>query len=213
MSELDPSAVSGSGDSLMTTLRERHKQQAADAIAEVAHKLFRATGYDSVSVDDIAAAAGCSPRTVYRYFGSKEGVLFYDLPPMLDELIRVLSETLECGVSPWQAVTEAMASLFEHFAVEHQRIAHDRIGLWLNVPALRARYMHFIASTEDAITDALKGAPDATAVDMQLAPLRAVAAVGAYRATLLGDSDSGSTELARNLREACAAIGSGLGDR
>jgi len=198
----------------MVALRERRRQQAAEEIAGVAHTLFLDRGYDRVSVDDIAAAAGCSPRTVYRYFGSKEGVLFYDLPPMLELLIRFLDDSLDQGVDPWRAVTEAMAVLFEQLAVEHLRIARDRMHLWLAEPGLRARYMEFIAKTEDAVIASLRNARYATAADVELAPLRAVAAVGAYRATLMvHHSDSEDIELVRHLRQACAAIGAGLGDR
>lgn len=197
----------------MVVLRERRRQQAADGIAGVAQKLFVDRGFERVSVEEIAAAAGCSPRTVYRYFGSKEGVLFYDLPPILDQLVRFLDAALDRGVGPWQAVTESMAALFEQFAVEHQRIAADRMVLWLSEPALRARYMDFIASTEDAVTQSLQHARNARAADVKLAPLRAVAAVGAYRSTLLTHhAHSDSTALVGYLREACASIGAGLGD-
>src|SRR5271156_3747247 len=140
MDEPGEAVVSRPNDSLTVMLRERRRQQAADEIAGVAQKLFVDRGFESVSMEEIAAAAGCSPRTVYRYFGSKEGVLFYDLPPILDQLIRLLDEALARGVGPWRAVTESMASLFGQFAVEHQRIAADRMGLWLSDPALRARY-------------------------------------------------------------------------
>jgi AcrR family transcriptional regulator len=200
-------------NTLQVTLRERRRQSAVDEIAGVAHELFLRDGYDGVSVDEIAAAAGCSPRTFYRYFGSKEDVLFYDLPAMLEQLIVNLDERLAEKVKPWQAVTDAMSSLIELFGAENQRIATDRMTLWLTEPALRSRYMQYIAQTEEAVTASLDAAAKKRSRDAQLAPLRAVAAVGAYRVTLLvHHSKSDGPQLAKHLRVACAAVGAGLGD-
>jgi AcrR family transcriptional regulator len=210
MSEASAGADGQGGASLW----ERRRRQTADEIAGVAHKLFLDNGYSSVSIDDIAAAANCSARTVYRYFGSKDGVLFYDLPTILEALIEALDEGLMQGLRPWRAVTEAMATVFRRFEAENFRIAHDRIRMWVNEPDLRARYMEFIANTEDAVTDSLLKAPHATAKDVQLAHLRAVAAVGAYRVALTTNVPPGEehTDLIAPLRMACNAIGAGLGD-
>jgi AcrR family transcriptional regulator len=49
---------------------ERRKQGAIDEIARTALELFARDGFEATSVEAIAAAAGCSPRTFYRYFGS-----------------------------------------------------------------------------------------------------------------------------------------------
>lgn len=44
------------------------------AILEAAHDLFMADGYDSTSMDAIAARAAVSKRTVYDHFGDKERI-------------------------------------------------------------------------------------------------------------------------------------------
>jgi AcrR family transcriptional regulator len=203
-----------STNSLTTTLRERRRQAAVDEIASVAHELLARDGYDNVSVEEIAAAAGCSPRTFYRYFGSKEDVLFYDIPPMLTQLIEGLDERLAEGEGPWTAVTEAMASLIETFGAENERIATDRMNMWLREPALRSRYMQYIASAEEAVTNSLQAAAKKRSRDAALAPLRAVSAIGAYRVTLMiHHSKSDGPQLAKHLRDACASLGEGLGDQ
>lgn len=45
---------------------------AREAILAAAHGLFGARGYRTVTVREIAAAAGCSPALVIKHFGSKE---------------------------------------------------------------------------------------------------------------------------------------------
>jgi AcrR family transcriptional regulator len=44
-------------------------------ILDAAYKLFRARGYARVSMDDIAAAATITKRTLYRHFKSKDVIL------------------------------------------------------------------------------------------------------------------------------------------
>ena len=62
---------------------ERRKQTARQEIVSVALGLFVRDGFDATTVESIAAAVGCSARTFYRYFGSKEDVMFHDLAEVI----------------------------------------------------------------------------------------------------------------------------------
>lgn len=53
-------------------LMARRRQSALREIVDVALELFQRNGFEATTVETIAATAGCSPRTFYRYFGSKE---------------------------------------------------------------------------------------------------------------------------------------------
>ena len=94
------------------SLRESKKRKSMQRIQDEAYELVRRCGFDGVTVEEIAAAAEVSPSTVYRYFGTKEGVLLWDeleLPSLeamaralehhrpLDAMLVALREAVDAG--------------------------------------------------------------------------------------------------------------------
>jgi AcrR family transcriptional regulator len=63
---------------MATGLRERWRISAMRTIQERALDLFDERGFDAVTIEEIAAAAEVSPSSVYRYFGTKEGLIVAD---------------------------------------------------------------------------------------------------------------------------------------
>ncbi|HEY0930719.1 MAG TPA: helix-turn-helix domain-containing protein [Gemmatimonas sp.] len=78
-------------------LRERKQRETRIRIAEKGLKLFLKHGYDAVTLDDIAEAAGISRRTFFSYFKSKEDVVLVwqtaSWTTMLAELRAVSPDT------------------------------------------------------------------------------------------------------------------------
>jgi len=56
--------------------RQAHKLRTERALQQAALALFAEQGYDTTTTDEIAERAGVSPRTFFRYFPTKESVLF-----------------------------------------------------------------------------------------------------------------------------------------
>ena len=84
------------------SLRERNRARTYAEIADAALDLFERQGYDATTVDQIAAAAGVSPATFFRYFATKEDVLFADEEPSakaLTELVAARSDRRTTSVA------------------------------------------------------------------------------------------------------------------
>jgi AcrR family transcriptional regulator len=112
----------------VTTIHER--------ITDAAFRLFSERGYDDTSVDDIAAEAGVGRTTFFRYFGSKESVIF----PDHDSLLREVEQRLRASTeeSALRAVSDAVRLVLFHYVNEGDR-ARQRYGLTSTVGALRER--------------------------------------------------------------------------
>jgi AcrR family transcriptional regulator len=56
--------------------RQEHKTRTQRALQQAALELFAKHGFDTTTTEEIAEQAGVSPRTFFRYFPTKESVLF-----------------------------------------------------------------------------------------------------------------------------------------
>ena len=55
-----------------TPLREQTRSVVRSLLARTAIELFAAKGYDDTTLEEVAAAAGVSRRTLFNYFRNKE---------------------------------------------------------------------------------------------------------------------------------------------
>jgi AcrR family transcriptional regulator len=86
-------------------LRERKKRATREAIADAAMKLFRARGFDAVTVADVARAADVSEKTVFNYFPAKEALILDRLEATMASLKTGLADP---GVPPVRAVLQIL---------------------------------------------------------------------------------------------------------
>ena len=121
----------------VTGLRERKKEKTRDALVASAMRQFASRGFDHVTVEEIAASCEVSPRTFFRYFASKEDVLFADSDARCERLLEALAEQ-EADASPFQALEAAVALLAPDYA-EQREMLRARHEIVTATPSLRTR--------------------------------------------------------------------------
>ena len=116
-------------------LRERKKVRTRSEIQHAALRLFRKKGYENTTVSEIADAAEVSQSTFFRYFGSKEALVFQD---DFDDLLIEAFQRQPPELSPLQAIRSAIREGFAGITPEEAADAVERMELVMKVPELRA---------------------------------------------------------------------------
>ena len=102
----------------------------------VARELFAARGFEATTVDDIAAAAGIGRRTFFRYYASKNDVLWGEFDAGLADLRRRLAGS-DADVPLLDALRGAVLA-FNALEPDGVSWHRQRMALILQVPALQA---------------------------------------------------------------------------
>jgi mycofactocin system transcriptional regulator len=112
-------------------------------IEHIALDLFTERGFDTTTVDDIAAAAGIGRRTLFRYYPSKNDIPWGAFDEQLDRM-RAMFAALPADV-PVMAGVRAAVLAFNDVHPDEQPWHRRRMRLILGTPALQAhstlRYM------------------------------------------------------------------------
>jgi AcrR family transcriptional regulator len=74
------------------SLRERSRRAIQAELLQVAQRLFVEQGYPETTVDQIAAAAGMSRRTIFRYVSSKEELVLAKYDLLQEDLVQRLTD-------------------------------------------------------------------------------------------------------------------------
>ncbi|MDG4798444.1 TetR family transcriptional regulator [Micromonospora sp. WMMD1082] len=136
------------------TSRELHGKRARTRERLVGHALdlFEQQGFEQTTVSQIAARAGVSEMTFFRYFASKDRVVLDDpYDPVIAEAVAGQPATLPPLVRVTRGLRSALAGMDD---LENQ-VARRRVRIVATTPALRAGIVAANAATEAAIADRL----------------------------------------------------------
>lgn len=187
-------------DRAPASLRERKKERTREKLVQVATRLFLDVGFEQTTVGTIAAAADVSPRTFFRYFPTKEAVVFRHHEERL-RLLRALLAEHRTPAAPFEGVRRALLA----FARAYEEARADLLTEFRIVTAsalLIARDVELDFEFEAAIAASVEGAGDPAApIDAHRARLFAGALFGVIRAVMQAWYDGG-----------CAASLVALGD-
>ena len=122
-----------------TQPRGRPPRTTRAEVARVALDLFARNGFEDTTLDDVADAVGVGRRTLYRYFPSKNDLVWGDFDWVLERLQCHLDE-----LDPDEPMMEGLArAVIASNSYEEENLPELRVrmGLITTVPALQAHSM------------------------------------------------------------------------
>jgi creatinine amidohydrolase len=162
-------------------LRQRQKQKTRDALCAAARKLFKERDFESVRIEEIVEKAEVSRRTFFRYFATKEAVVFPNHEQRLEDFVHALR--VQPGESnPWQAVQRACKLMAEEFSQNHVEML-EQYELIIRTPSLIVYELELDRHWEHAMEMCLL---ENSKNDRRQRPAKVMAGalMGAVRATL-----------------------------
>jgi AcrR family transcriptional regulator len=185
--------------------RERKKLATRRALEESAMRLFTDKGFDGTTVEEIADAADVSARTFFRYFATKDEVLFGDHEPRL-EAMRALLEQRPADEPVMVSLEALLRGLGDMLVAQRERVLVQSEVSKARVQVLGLFRQHQEEMNEVIISFVAARLQDDGQVRMR-ARVVASAAMGAYLAAssewLRSD---GAEDMARLMDEALEAL-------
>ncbi|WP_225826958.1 TetR family transcriptional regulator [Streptomyces naphthomycinicus] len=213
-------AVQDTQDEREPGRRDRKKAATRRDLLRSAARMFAERGYQETTVKDIAAAAGVTERTFFRYFPSKEDLVFAEI---LD-FVPLLKEEIARRPADEPPYTAVLGGLFAAAGRLDGGLGILFVGVPPRAMSTGTRRGGVLAGFEDGIAEALgdrlaRRSPDEPAPARALrASVLARAAVAAVRGALIAfttrDDSPADTpvpveDFARLLREAFAVLRTG----
>lgn len=130
------------------------KPSMREALVAAAFELFPARGFEETTVDNIVARAGVGRRSFFRYFPSKEDVVFPDHDRCLADVTALLRDAPD-GADPVAQVCDAARLVMRMYA-ENAAFSVLRYRLTKKVPALRAYELSVVRRYERTLADYLR---------------------------------------------------------
>ncbi|HEY4830289.1 MAG TPA: mycofactocin system transcriptional regulator [Solirubrobacteraceae bacterium] len=178
-------------------------------VTRTALELCAERGFEETTVDDIAEVLGVSRRTLFRYFASKNDMVWGDFDWVLDRLRHCLDAT-----APDVPLHEALGhAVVESNRYEDEQLPELRIRMRLitGVPALQAHSALRYAEWREVIAVWVAQRLGCRPGDL-IPQTVAHAALGTSMAAFLVWVDDPSSDLVANLEEAYRLLGHGLRD-
>lgn len=193
----------------VSTLRERNRARTRRDIERAALELFERQGYDATTVDQITSVAGVSSATFFRYFGSKEELLFTDEESTVAELIQHIA-TRDNHSHTIAALAQPVATYARDVLDDPDATTQRMTRLVMTTRALEARSMRIRLRWEHALSRQLadeRGQPETVDVnDLVLASVSISCLATALWNWQRPDSHGSMFEMVIDAFERCARL-------
>ncbi|OIV38237.1 TetR family transcriptional regulator [Mangrovactinospora gilvigrisea] len=184
----------------------RWQPNARGRLEQAALELYREQGFERTTVKEIAARAGLTERTFFRYFADKREVLFPDANPLQELILAALAE-VPADVAPIDAVSRALQATAERAFEGRRGFARQRQSVIAAHEGLRERELVKLASITEALAEAFRGRGVAEPRASLAAEAGSAVFGVAFRRWISGPEDpADAPDLAREIRECFAEL-------
>jgi len=196
-------------DGMVSTLQVRKQELVREAIWDAAADLFTVKGFDETTVEDIAALAGVSRRTFFRYFASKSDLLAQGIVKYETALVQAIEE---CPAG--MPLPEVMRRTVDRVAAQVAAHPSTRkvMAIVARHPAARDAQLSRIAGLQDSLTgayrDRIQRSPDASLIAAVLASLTLTTLSLAIHTWYA----SGEPDIRSTVEQVLSAMRDGIGD-
>jgi mycofactocin system transcriptional regulator len=180
---------------------------ARSRVERAALDLFTQRGFENVTTDEVADAAGISRRTFFRYYVTKADAVWGDFAGHVARL-----EALLAAADPTQPVLASVCAAYgevNDYADAELPLLRERMQLILNEPALLAHSQVRYADVDRVVARHVAFRMGASATDLVprlVAATTRAAAITAFETWLAGNPPS----LGRSLRQAFHEVTNGF---
>lgn len=133
----------------------RWEPDARGRLEKAAFELYAERGFEATTVAEIAARAGLTERTFFRYFADKREVLFSGSGALEDRLVHG-TVSAPGNLGPVEAVGAALADVADDVFAGLHEYARHRQAVIASHPELRERELTKLASLASALAGALR---------------------------------------------------------
>ena len=197
-------------ESIKPGLRERKRRTTRTSISQSALRLFAERGYDNVTVDEIAESCDVSPRTFFRYFGTKEEVLFAEGESRREHLFAALREQPD-ELDPISAIVGASKIVADHYVADRELLV-IRSLIIKQAESLRARDAELPRQWDRGVVDMMRASGRADGLSELRLRVVVGASMTAFRVAIEEWIRSDTEDLHDVIDTAFACVGRGLGN-
>jgi AcrR family transcriptional regulator len=121
-----------------------------------AEALFVERGYHATTIDDVARAVNMSPRSLFRYFASKEDILLDKLDKVAEEMVTAL-RARPADEPLWSSLRQMFDPMIAHARGEQALTVAEPIQrIMLETPAMLGGYLCKLQAFQDEIAKILR---------------------------------------------------------
>jgi AcrR family transcriptional regulator len=166
-------------------------------------RLFTHKGFQATTIEEIAAAADVAPRTYFRYFPTKEEVVFWaDYQPTLAAFVATRPDEEPALEALRHGIVDGLATFYEQ---DRERLL-ERIRLAFRTPALHPRLRQQQAEWADGMARILAQRLSARPDDLEVRAVAAAVAAALFVAIEEWQAHDGQGDLGALIDRALDAV-------